>query len=240
MLRRLPAYATICVSLACASPESGARTDTSSDTSQASAVRAVPGASDTTCIGYRRCIAAAEPRALAQRGDVRRDSLRLVFTIPGKDSVEFVDGDPTQEDSHYYLYNGWDSTLAAHRVYLMEYESSAVLYVFPRSGAVSGLDNLPLVSPTGRYLATANWDTEAQMEWNRARVFRVSPDSLTLEWEIVPELWGPDSLRWIDDTTLVMVRGAAERHPNPAWLSTPLTVRRVRGAWRADSAAPAP
>jgi hypothetical protein len=154
--------------------------------------------------------------------------------------VELRDGDPTQEDSHYYLYNGWDSTLAAHRVYLMEYESSAILYVFPRSGAVSGLDNLPHVSPGGTYLATANWDTEAQMEWNRARVFRITPDSLKLEWEIVPELWGPDSVRWANDSTLVIVRGAAERHPNPAALRAPLTVRRIRGTWQADSGASAP
>lgn len=67
-------------------------------------------------------------------------------------------------------------------------------------------------------------------------MFRITPDSLLLEWEIEPELWGPDTLRWVNDSTLVVTRGPAYHHPNPQAVATPLIVRRVKGGGHADSA----
>ncbi len=205
------------------------------------AASAAPAATaDTICIGYRECLRAAEPRELSKRRDVRRDSLRLIFETSTGQPTVLEDGPIAQEDRHYYLYNGWDAALRAHRVYLMEYESSAVLYVFPTSGRAVSLDNLPTISPDGRFVATGSWDTEADHEPNRAQIFIVQRDTLVLAWEIAPTLWGPDSLWWANDSTLMITRGAAYRHPNPEQLSAPVRVSFQRGAWHADSSGRAP
>ncbi len=184
---------------------------------------------------WRGCWRQHESTALASRRDVRRDARRLVFRTSGGDSVVLVDDDPAREARGYYLYVGWVPRVEAHAVWGMGYESSALLLMQPASGALTVLDDAPSLSPGATWLGTASFDTEAQEEPNRVQIYRVARDSLRLIWEIAPEDWGPDSLEWQDDSTLVIRRAAAAMHPEPARVAMPLVVRYRGGQWVEDS-----
>jgi hypothetical protein len=177
---------------------------------------------------------------VARDANVARVNDQIRITIPGQDTVVFTDTPRGVEDGHHHVYRGVIKELDAYLVEIQLFEGRAFRLIDARSGLVSELDERPVVSPDAQRFITASWDTEAGYDPNRARIYRIDSTGLTIEWEISPERWGPDSARWDGNSRVIVRRAPGVAHPDSLSLRTPLIVTRVDGAWVVDSISATP
>jgi hypothetical protein len=192
----------------------------------------------TACSGPTSlaCAKEGESALLATTGRVLRRGDTLVIDVPNQSPTLLVDEADEYGVGHRYVYVGFSEALAAHLVQLHLYEGGGFVFVPRATGRIVSLDAMPVLSPSGRRFVTASNDTDAGYSPNRVRIYRSEADSAVLEWELEPELWGPVQPRWLDDSTVVVVRQPGALHPESTVLRVPVTVRRLNSTWVADSA----
>lgn len=182
----------------------------------------------------------AASERVARDGNVARVNDQIRIAIPGQDTVVFTDSPPEVEDGYHHVYRGVIKELDAYLVEVQLYEGRTFRLIDGRTGLVSELDARPVVAPGAERFLTASWDTEAAYDPNRARIYRMDSTGLTIEWEISPDRWGPDSARWESDSRVVIRRAPGVAHPDSQSLRAPLIVTRVDGVWVVDSSSAPP
>jgi hypothetical protein len=181
------------------------------------------------------CVRALELELLDRAPNVRRAGDSLFITPAAGRVVALVDEVDEHDVGHHYLYTGFSTPLDAHLVVVQFYEGSSMLLVARATGAATPLDALPVPSPDSERIVTTSWDTEAGYVANRIQILRRSGDAFALEWQLEPESWGPDEPRWLDDSTVVVLRRPAIWHTDSLQLRAPLVLRRTDAGWTADS-----
>jgi hypothetical protein len=177
----------------------------------------------------------AETRALAAAGGtVERhgDTLRIAGT--GKVSALLVDDTTGGEDYHILRYDGRVPGTAFHGVRMDYFEGRAYLLVHERTAKQSRLDARPLPSPSATWLATASLDLEAGFDANALEIVEPVDDTVRTVFRADPARWGPDSLAWHgDDTLLVMQRWVTDSGPG-RYERREARVVRSEGRWRLE------
>ena len=149
----------------------------------------------------------AETRALsAAAGSVERHGDTLRITGTDKVSARLVDDTTGGEDYHVLRYDGRVARSPFHGVALSYFEGRAYLLVHERTARQSRVDARPLPSPSGRWLATASLDLEAGFDPNALVILQATGDTVVTVWSITPARWGPDSMAWRGDDTLLVVQ----------------------------------
>jgi hypothetical protein len=149
----------------------------------------------------------AETRALASAGGtVERhgDTLRIAGT--GKVSALLVDDTTDGEDYRILRYDGRVAGTPFHGVMMGYVEGRAYLLVHERTAKQSRLDARPRPSPSARWLATASLDLEAGFDANALEIVEPVDDTVRTVFRADPARWGPDSLAWRGDDTLLVVQ----------------------------------
>ena len=178
---------------------------------------------------------ADESRALAaSSGEAERfgDTLRIAGT--GKVSALLVD-DTTEGDSYRLLrYDGRVPGTLFHGVRVGYYEGRSYLLVHERTARQVPVDARPVPSPTGRWLATASFDLEAQFDANALAILTPESDGVASVFRVEPARWGPDTIAWRGDDTLVVVqRWVTDSGPGHYERREALVVRQD-GTWRLE------
>jgi hypothetical protein len=78
--------------------------------------------------------------------------------------------------------------------------------------AYSSVDDVPVPSPDGRFLAIASLDLQAHYVANRLTIWAVEDDSIQKTWSVEPTEWGPGIPTWLDDHTIEVSRFEVEEH----------------------------
>lgn len=71
-----------------------------------------------------------------------------------------------------------------------------------RTGVETRLDGFPAISPDGRWVATVNADLAAGYSPNVLRIYRITPDGISLEYDAKPDKWGALDAAWTSANTL--------------------------------------
>lgn len=180
---------------------------------------------------YLECVRPLEAEVMRRAPGVTRDSAGLRIAIPHRAAVVLRDSSDRAGVRSHFVYAGFSEALEAHLVDVLLDEGRLSQLVVRRTGRIINLDAIPVPSPDRKRLLTVSWDTEAGYVPNRIQIFRLSGDSLVLEWEHAPTLWGPDEPVWLDNATVQVTRRPAAAHPDPSSLRAPLRLMRVNGRW---------
>ena len=178
---------------------------------------------------------ADETRALAaSNGEAERrgDTLRIIGT--GTLTALLLD-DTTEGDAYRLLrYDGRLPGTLFHGVRVGLYEGRSYLLVHERTARQLPVDARPVPSPTGAWLATASFDLEAQFDPNALAILAPEGDSARSVFRVEPSRWGPDSIAWRGDDTLVVVqRWVTDSGPGHYERREGKVVRQD-GAWRLE------
>ena len=134
----------------------------------------------------------------------RGDTLRIVGT--GRVTAVLVD-DTTEGDGYRILrYDGRIAGSPFHGVRQGFHEGRGYLLVHERTARQVRVDARPVASPSGRWLATVSLDLEAAFDPNALGILAPDADSVTSVYRVEPTRWGPDSIVWRGDDTLVVVQ----------------------------------
>jgi hypothetical protein len=71
-------------------------------------------------------------------------------------------------------------------------------------GTITNISGRPYFSPDGRYIITVNFDIEAGYSENGFQLFRISNKGLQLLGAYHPDTWGPVSVKWLDNSNLIL------------------------------------
>ena len=162
------------------------------------------GDSRTSAIAGRD---ADETRALAAaHGEAERrgDTLRIAGS--GTISALLVDDTTGGEDYRSLRYDGRIPGTLFHGVRVGYFEGRAYLLVHERTGKQVRLDARPMPSPSARWLATSSFDLEAAFDPNALEIVEPVNDTVRSVFRVDPARWGPDSIAWRGDDTLVVVQ----------------------------------
>ena len=80
------------------------------------------------------------------------------------------------------------------------------LSVNMRNGKCDTLISRPTIGPGRNYLLCDYRDIEAGFMANGFQIWKISGDSLTKAFYSAPGKWGPDSAKWVDDSTISFER----------------------------------
>ena len=150
---------------------------------------------------------AQETRALAAaNGEAERRGDTLRITGSGRVSALLVDDTTGGEDYRSLRYDGRIPGTLFHGVRVGYFEGRAYLLVHERTAKQARLDARPMPSPSARWLATVSFDLEAGFDANALEIVEPVDDTVRTVFRVDPARWGPDSIAWRGDDTLVVVQ----------------------------------
>lgn len=222
MTRHLTRACLLAVSLSCTGPRVDAANQDSAD--------ARPSPAGTDPDGDRM-------QVVASLGLARRAGDTLVLRLRSGQSTRLVHDTTGGDDWVLYAFDGHVGRAPFFGIRVSYFEGSGYLIVHDSTGRRTQLDAAPLVSPSGRWLATASMDLVAAFDPTRLLVASLSGDTLQTEYEVSPEDWGPDSLQWHSDDTLRFLQRWVTEEPG-AYRSSPAQLIRSATGWRLVSTRP--
>jgi hypothetical protein len=153
------------------------------------------------------CIREVESRLIADvPQQVRRRGGRLEVRAEGTVIAEFEDRAEEGDAFVRHRYAGWLPAAGQHLVLADFYEGRGVIAVDGRTGRTAELLGLPVVSPDGARVATANVDLVATYTESGLQVWRRTADGLELEWALDGGgRWGGSAPRWLANDRLGFV-----------------------------------
>ncbi len=184
---------------------------------------------------YNACAADQERSLIERSPGIARNGDTLTITVRNGRPVLLVDSLDENSVGWEYLYSGRVQAAKAHLIAIQLYEGGGFILVSEETGRVSEIDAPPILSPDRMRFVTVSADTEAGYNPNRVQIYRLDADSVILEWQTEPSAWEPTDPRWLNDTTVAIVRRPAFHTVDSLALRVPLTLRRQGSSWTADS-----
>ena len=150
------------------------------------------------------CAKAIEQRVLAEATHiVSRSDEKLCFAL--RERVCLVDDSELDTyAAHFYI--GSLSDPYAHVVWVVGYEHHYVVLVDGDNGATTEMDDIPVPSPDGKWLAVASWDLVSGWVENGVSVWSVDDDAPKMVWSVSPRDWGPGPPEWQDSHNFTVGR----------------------------------
>jgi len=163
------------------------------------------------------CTVRAERVFLGRNPSVERTGPSLRIRLNDGSPI-VLQGDSSDGESFLdYRYLGTADPLKYHVVLMAGYEWHSYLMVNPKTGIQTRMDSFPVVSPDGKRVAAAAFETEGDRP-NRLQIWTVGEDSLVVEASLVSHENYPDSTieywqvfrpRWIGSTKIKAEANAA-------------------------------
>lgn len=176
-------------------------------------VRGLPDCPGVSIASTGKCARAAEGR-LGARFVVRVHPSLLTITLLNGITKEFRDSafDTNKEIASGASYSAIAITSDARYVTLhrQTYEGEASSILDRQTGAEIKLDGYPIFSPDERRVATIGMDLAAEFSPNVLRIYRVTSEGLTLEYDARPNKWGPVDAMWTSPVALQYVHATSE------------------------------
>jgi hypothetical protein len=148
---------------------------------------------------------------------VARHEDSLIFTLDGKPPVALVNSPTEGEDFVSYDFQGSFDDLGFWAVAISYYEGSGYLLVDQQSGGQTLVWGAPVASPNKQWLACSSADLVAAFDPNGLQLLKKNGG----KWEMVGELnlekWGPESVGWLDDHTLLIRQQRMNENMEPTY-----------------------
>ena len=167
---------------------------------------------------------------------VRRSGDSLILSFGGKRVRVLADSGEDAESVHF-SYRSWIPTLGVFVVHEQYYEGTAFNLVSARSGRSQYVPEEPVVSPNGRKLVSASVEEEEGYSPNRLVILRATGDTLAFELDLTPETYGFEHPKWVDDSTLDLMR-VTPSDTSPKGTRSGVRARYRAGKWMVDAAPP--
>ncbi|MCO1334231.1 hypothetical protein MO867_07725 [Microbulbifer sp. OS29] len=168
------------------------------------------------------CARAIEDRLLEELIFVSRTKpFQLALTLKNGETKVYTDflvkDRPTKNQAFSALEQINDSFLLIHR---QLWEASSYILLDLDSGIEYLLSGYPLLSPQGIYLLVAEQDLDAGFNKNILKVYYLAGKFPKIIFEIEPENWGPDRVRWTTENTVEFSKKQFNSNYNQAEGST--------------------
>ncbi len=129
-------------------------------------------------------------------------------------NVFIVNNDSDTDEYAQYTYMGYNKAIDQYLVFGGFYEWHNYLLIDAKTGSQTVLWGKPVVSPNGKYIVSGNTDLVAQFTDNGIQLFE-SGNAPKVIGEKILQLWGPEEIRWSNDTTLfVKANVSDEKSPD--------------------------
>lgn len=183
-----------------------------------------------TILNTQRCAQAVEDRQLPRSIGIERSDRGLCFEGIPRSCVRPDTVAEFGPASFHYL--GTLERPPYHVLWAQYWEGSRILLIHSSAGTRVWVDALPVPSPDGERLAVASADLIARYNRNRLTILAAADDSLTTDWSIEPELWGPNAAWWVSDSRLGIERTAIDSLSHAEVVQDTVLVERTGGGWR--------
>ncbi|WP_018344979.1 hypothetical protein [Cytophaga aurantiaca] len=138
---------------------------------------------------------------------VSRSGDSLIFKcLNNKNTYLINDNDDEDDVDDYSVYTFIKDMPEINQWLVMGvyYEAYGYVFINKSSGDTTLLYGMPVVSPDNKYIITFNQDIQAGFTFNGFQLFEVNGSELIELGEKELYNWGPDNVRWKDETTLLV------------------------------------
>lgn len=97
------------------------------------------------------------------------------------------------------------------------------------------LDGMPIYNKENDKLIMHWFDIEAGFNWNGLKIYSLAEDSLKLEYEVSPDIWGPRQPKWIGKNKIlfdkVVLNKKWKKEGDPIYLEEKYELNFKSGKW---------
>ncbi len=147
------------------------------------------------------CMEAMEQYYIAQASDkVIRKGNELKLALAG--GGEKIMANNLTEGDDYEVYQFYKRSQGYYIVAVFYYESYGYYLISEETGKATFTIGMPVLSPDQKLYAAANYDMVAAFTYNGLELLTFSKDSVAGVLKIDFATWGPEEVKWKDDSTL--------------------------------------
>jgi hypothetical protein len=174
--------------------------------------------------------AAEAPRLESAGAHARRESSLLI--VPTAAGPAVFEDDRTDSDMMaLYSYQGRLQN-GFGVIEVLFYEGATFILVDERTGGITEIDSVPVVSPDGTRFVTTSMDLEAGYRPNRIAIYRFEGDAVIEEWEAEPMEWGPSDARWLGPDLVAFTHNRLDGSAPSGYVPSPAMVVRGAAGWQ--------
>lgn len=147
------------------------------------------------------CMEAMEKYSISKVSDkVRRKDKALILSLNNGKFLTLVNN--LSEDDSYEVYQFQQLVNGYYVVAVFYYESYGYQLINAENGKSTFTIGSPLLSPGQNQFAAANYDMVAAFTFNGLELLTATKDSAFSTLKIDFTTWGPEEIKWKDDSTL--------------------------------------
>jgi hypothetical protein len=131
----------------------------------------------------------------------------LILTVGNNETISFKDN--TKEESEEfckYTYSGFLPDINQYIIFGTYIESYNYLLIDKTTGDTSYVCGYPVLSPDKKYFICGNTDLIAGFVFNGFDMYEVKDKKIKLVGQRYLNNWGPENIKWQDDSTLFAQR----------------------------------
>ena len=187
------------------------------------------------------CARAVEKALLGIYPDiVARDNSVLYLKLTKGETVVLADTTNNTGEEESVRYFSLIDYLEKEKIFLVEeqwWEGGTYQLIDRRTGIMTEVLGPPVFSPNRNFFIAEFGDLETGYEVNGLEIWTLSSkDELLKVFELYPDDWAPDSIRWVSDNTLEIKRLVYEEQGVKA--ISPILINRVGAKWTIDPKTP--
>lgn len=153
------------------------------------------------------CMEAIEQYYISKVSDkVRRKDKALILSLTNGKSITLVNN--LKEDDSYEVFQFQQLINGYYVVAVFYYESYGYQLINANNGKSTFTIGSPLLSPAQNQFASANYDMVAAFTFNGLELLTSTKDSAFSTLKIDFATWGPEEIKWKDDSTLYVKQKA--------------------------------
>ncbi|WP_143304911.1 hypothetical protein [Chitinophaga vietnamensis] len=145
----------------------------------------------------------SEQDALKKDSTVKRNGEKLSFRLANGKELTLTNNTSDEEGFTSYSYIANLPQIKRKGVYVTYNESNDFLLVNPDNGDTLHTWSAPILSPDKKYLLCASLDLVAAFVPNGFQLFSLDNGKITYVGEENLEDWGPSSVKWVNDKTIL-------------------------------------
>jgi hypothetical protein len=168
---------------------------------------------------------------------VSRDNSVLYLKLKNGQTVTLPDSTSKNEESVRYF--SLIDYLEKEKLYVVEeqwWEGGTYQLIDRRSGVMTEVIGPPVFSPKRDFFVTQFGDMESGYASNGLEIWTLTKDDKLLKvYELYPDDWAPDSIRWISDKSLEVKRYVYSEEDDSYNPASPIIIHREGARWTAET-----
>lgn len=187
------------------------------------------------------CARAVEKALIGIYPDIAaRDNSVLYLKLNNGETVVLADTTNNTGEEESVRYFSLIDYLEKEKIFLVEeqwWEGGTYQLIDRRTGVMTEVMGPPTFSPKRDFFVAEFGDLETGYDVNGLEIWTLnSKDELLKVFELYPDDWAPDTIRWISDNTLEVNRLVYD--DEGVKQSTPIRINRVGAKWSVDAKTP--